>query len=145
MFQFPFNLLKNVSDIEVNYDELLEWLRYQGFEIASIEKVGDDTLIEIEVKANRPDMLSVEGVLREVYISKEIPAPTPSPCPSEPLIVSYPGIIGSGMLPRKLPCFPTFLSNSWEKNPKSAKIGYRLIEPCPLETINLSLAVLRYG
>ncbi len=75
MFQFPFNLLKSVSDIEVDYDELLEWLRYQGFEIASIEKVGDDTLIEIEVKANRPDMLSVEGVLREVYISKEIPAP----------------------------------------------------------------------
>lgn len=75
MFQFPFNLLKSVSDTEVDYDELLEWLRYQGFEIASIEKVGDDTLIEIEVKANRPDMLSVEGVLREVYISKKIPAP----------------------------------------------------------------------
>lgn len=75
MFQFPFNLLKSVSDVEVDYDELLEWLRYQGFEIASIEKVGDDTLIEIEVKANRPDMLSVEGVLREVYISKKIPSP----------------------------------------------------------------------
>lgn len=75
MFQFPFNLLKSVSDTPVDYDELLEWLRYQGFEIASIEKAGDDTLIEIEVKANRPDMLSVEGVLREVYISKEIPAP----------------------------------------------------------------------
>lgn len=75
MFQFPFNLLKSVSDTPVDYDELIEWLRYQGFEIASIEKVADDTLIEIEVKANRPDMLSVEGVLREVYISKEITAP----------------------------------------------------------------------
>ncbi len=75
MFQFPFNLLKSVSDVPVDYDELLEWLRYQGFEIASIEKVGDDTLIEIEVKANRPDMLSVEGVLREVYISKKLATP----------------------------------------------------------------------
>lgn len=75
MFQFPLNLLRSVSDTEVDYDELLEWLRYQGFEIASIEKAGDDTLIEIEVKANRPDMLSVEGVLREVYISKHISAP----------------------------------------------------------------------
>ena len=68
-------MLRSVSDVEVDYDELLEWLRYQGFEIASIEKVDDDTLIEIEVKANRPDMLSVEGVLREVYISKNIPQP----------------------------------------------------------------------
>ena len=68
-------MLRSVSDVEVDYDELLEWLRYQGFEIASIEKVDDDTLIEIEVKANRPDMLSVEGVLREVYISKKIPQP----------------------------------------------------------------------
>lgn len=75
MFKFPFNLLKSVSDIPVDYDELIEWLRYQGFEIASIEKVDDDTLIEIEVKANRPDMLSVEGVLREVYISKELSSP----------------------------------------------------------------------
>lgn len=75
MFKFPFNLLKSVSDIPVDYDELIEWLRYQGFEIASIEQVDDDTLIEIEVKANRPDMLSVEGVLREVYISKELSSP----------------------------------------------------------------------
>lgn len=75
MFQFPFNLLKSVSDTDISYDDLLKWLREQGFEIASIEEAGDDTLIEIEVKANRPDMLSVEGVLREVYISKKIPAP----------------------------------------------------------------------
>ena len=75
MFQFPLNMLKSVSDTDISYDELLQWLREQGFEIASIEEVGDDTLIEIEVKANRPDMLSVEGVLREVYISKKLPTP----------------------------------------------------------------------
>ena len=75
MFKFPFNWLKSVSDTEISYDELLEWLRYQGFELASLEDAGDDKLIEIEVKANRPDMLSVAGVLREAYISKNIPAP----------------------------------------------------------------------
>ena len=75
MFKFPFNWLKTVSDTEVSYDDLIKWLSEQGFEIASLEKVGDDTLIEIEVKANRPDMLSVAGVLREVYISKKLPAP----------------------------------------------------------------------
>ncbi len=75
MFKFPFNWLKSVSDTEVDYNELLEWLRYQGFELASLEDSGDDKLIEIEVKANRPDMLSVAGVLREVYISKKLPEP----------------------------------------------------------------------
>ncbi len=75
MFKFPFNWLKSVSDTEISYDELLKWLREQGFELASLEEAGDDKLIEIEVKANRPDMLSVEGVLREVYISKKIPEP----------------------------------------------------------------------
>lgn len=75
MFKFPFNWLKAVSDTDISYDGLLQWLSEQGFEIASLEKVGDDTLIEIEVKANRPDMLSVAGVLREVYISKNLPAP----------------------------------------------------------------------
>ena len=75
MFKFPFKWLQNVSDVDISYDELLQWLGYQGFEIESLEEVGDDTLIEIEVKANRPDMLSVAGVLREAYISKEIPQP----------------------------------------------------------------------
>ncbi len=75
MFKFPFNWLKAVSDIEVSYDDLLKWLNEQGFEIASLEKNGEDTIIEIEVKANRPDMLSIAGVLREVYISNKLPAP----------------------------------------------------------------------
>jgi len=75
MFKFPFKWLQDVSDVDISYDELIEWLGYQGFEIESLEDVGDDTLIEIEVKANRPDMLSVAGVLREAYISKKIPTP----------------------------------------------------------------------
>ena len=75
MFKFPFNWLKSISDTKIEYASLLEWLRYQGFELASLEDVGDDHLVEIEVKANRPDMLSVAGVLREAYISKKLPAP----------------------------------------------------------------------
>ncbi len=75
MFKFPFNWLKKLSDVEITYEELLDWLSCQGFELASLEEVGDDKLIEIEVKANRPDMLSVAGVLREAYISKSIPEP----------------------------------------------------------------------
>ncbi len=75
MFKFPFNWLASASDTDVSYDKLLDWLSTQGFELASLEDAGDDKLIEIEVKANRPDMLSVAGVLREYYISEKLPAP----------------------------------------------------------------------
>lgn len=67
MFKFPFNWLMGDAEIKVDKEHLLEYLSLQGFEIASIEATDDDTLIEIEVKANRPDMLSVAGVLREYY------------------------------------------------------------------------------
>jgi len=70
MFKFPFKWLCSESEIHISYEEMLEWFGQQGFEIASIENIDDDQLIEIEVKANRPDMLSVSGVLRELYISK---------------------------------------------------------------------------
>ncbi|MBR6922364.1 MAG: hypothetical protein IKH51_09225, partial [Clostridia bacterium] len=70
MFKFSYNWLKAESEIETDYEELLHWLDIQGFEIASIEDYGDDKAVEIEVKANRPDMLSVAGVLREYYAGK---------------------------------------------------------------------------
>ena len=70
MFKFSYNWLKAESEIGADYDELIHWLDIQGFEIASIEDYGDDKAVEIEVKANRPDMLSVAGVLREFYAGK---------------------------------------------------------------------------
>ena len=70
MFKFSYNWLKSESEIGADYDELIHWLDIQGFEIASIEDYGDDKAIEIEVKANRPDMLCVAGVLREYYAGK---------------------------------------------------------------------------
>ena len=70
MFKFSYNWLKAESEIGADYDELIHWLDIQGFEIASIEDYGDDKAVEIEVKANRPDMLSVAGVLREYYAGK---------------------------------------------------------------------------
>lgn len=70
MFKFSYNWLSAESEIKTDYEELLRWLDVQGFEIASIEDYGDDKAVEIEVKANRPDMLSVAGVLREYYAGK---------------------------------------------------------------------------
>lgn len=73
MFKFSFNWLRAESGIEITYSELMQWLDEQGFEIESIEDLGSDKLIEIEVKANRPDMLYIYGVLREFYASQNQP------------------------------------------------------------------------
>lgn len=75
MFKFPLSFLKRESEIPVDYDKLMKWLEEQGFEIASLVELPDDKLIEIEVKANRPDMLYVLGVLREYYSACCIPTP----------------------------------------------------------------------
>ena len=61
-------LAKEKIDIE-DFDR--NWLDLQGFEVATETKVGDDTIVELEVKANRPDMLSHLGVLREYYVYKK--------------------------------------------------------------------------
>ena len=75
MFKFPLSFLNRESEIPVDYDKLMKWLEEQGFEIASLVELSDDKLIEIEVKANRPDMLYVLGVLREYYSACCIPTP----------------------------------------------------------------------
>lgn len=74
MFKFSYNWLVRESEIPVDYEKLMLWLSEQGFEIASLTDLGDDKLIEIEVKANRPDMLCVAGVLREYYCACNMPA-----------------------------------------------------------------------
>jgi len=61
-------LAKEKIDIE-DFDR--NWLDLQGFEVATEVKTGDDTIVELEVKANRPDMLSHLGVLREYYVYKK--------------------------------------------------------------------------
>ena len=75
MFKFSYNWLEKESDIPVDYGKLMKWLAEQGFEIASLSELDNDKVIEIEVKANRPDMLYLAGVLREYYCACGISKP----------------------------------------------------------------------
>ena len=75
MFKFSFNLVKEICGIEFDENELFEILNLQGFEVDETVKKGDDTIITIEVKANRPDMLSHLGIAREVCAFKGLSIP----------------------------------------------------------------------
>ncbi len=66
MFKFSFDWLKDYCGKDVSYDDVMRKLRTQGFEFQGSKKIGEDVVTAIEVKANRPDMLSHMGIAREV-------------------------------------------------------------------------------
>ena len=71
MFKYSHRFLEKLAGEKIDYVDFdRNWLDMQGFEVASEESVDDDAIIELEVKANRPDMLSHLGVLREYYVYK---------------------------------------------------------------------------
>src|SRR3954470_19072569 len=46
--------------------EAAEVLTHGGFPVESVEKVSDDTVLDVEVTSNRGDLLSHVGVAREL-------------------------------------------------------------------------------
>jgi phenylalanyl-tRNA synthetase beta chain len=71
--------LRDFVDIDAPAEDIAERLGLRGFEVASIESVGDDdAVIDFEVTANRPDCLSVVGLAREVATTYDLPLTLPS-------------------------------------------------------------------
>ena len=72
MFKYSHRFLEKLAGEPIDYKDFdRNWLDLQGFEVACEEEMDDDAIIELEVKANRPDMLSHLGVLREYYVYKK--------------------------------------------------------------------------
>ena len=72
MFKYSHRFLEKLAGEPIDYKDFdRNWLDLQGFEVACEEELDDDAIIELEVKANRPDMLSHLGVLREYYVYKK--------------------------------------------------------------------------
>lgn len=66
MFKFSLNWLRDYCGKEISFDEIIKKLRLQGFEFQGSQEVDGDIITAIEVKANRPDMLSHIGIAREI-------------------------------------------------------------------------------
>lgn len=66
--------LRDFVDVQVPISELASLLSMRGFEVASIEPVGQaDAVIDFEITANRPDCLSVRGLAREAATALRLP------------------------------------------------------------------------
>ncbi len=71
MFKYSKLWLERLAKEQIDISDFnSNWLDLQGFEVATVATVGSDSIVELEVKANRPDMLSHLGVLREYNVYK---------------------------------------------------------------------------
>ena len=71
------NWLKDYIDPKLTIDDLVERLTMAGLEVESIDNVGKDTVLEIEITPNRPDCLNILGLAREIgaITSKAVKTP----------------------------------------------------------------------
>ncbi|MCM8791413.1 MAG: phenylalanine--tRNA ligase subunit beta [Candidatus Omnitrophica bacterium] len=78
--RISYDWLKKYVDVKLSAEKLADLLTMGGLSVESIEKFGNDYILEIEITANRPDWLSIIGVAREVAAMTgarlEIPAVT---------------------------------------------------------------------
>jgi phenylalanyl-tRNA synthetase beta chain len=62
----PLSWLKDYVDVPASVEELVEGLPMLGLGIDGVERAGDDAVLDLEVASNRPDLLSLIGVAREL-------------------------------------------------------------------------------
>lgn len=60
------NWLKDYVDFKASPEQLAEDLSLFGHEVETVEKVGDDYVLDLEITPNRGDCLSILGIAREI-------------------------------------------------------------------------------
>ena len=70
--------LKDYCAFDLPCDELADQLRSRGMPAESVTPVGDDFCLDLEITANRPDLLSHIGVAREISAFTGVPLHLPS-------------------------------------------------------------------
>jgi phenylalanyl-tRNA synthetase beta chain len=73
----PIEWLKEFVDFSLSPEELGLKLTMIGLEVEAIEKLRDDTVLEVNVTPNRPDCLSILGIAREVSALLNVPLKFP--------------------------------------------------------------------
>ena len=64
--KISYNWLKDYVDVSLSPEKLANLLTMCGLSVESVEKMGKDYILEIEVTAHRSDCLSVIGIAREL-------------------------------------------------------------------------------
>lgn len=75
--RIPIEWLKEFVAFTISPEALCNRLTMAGFEVEAMEKMGEDTVIEVNVTPNRPDCLSILGIAREVSALLNLPLKFP--------------------------------------------------------------------
>jgi len=139
----PLEWLREFVTVDVPLETLIERLHGIGLPVERIEHIGDDTVLEIELTANRPDCMSVLGVAREVAVMLghrlRIPKPkyvTRSPAASERIAVEVDD-------PNGCPRFTARMIEDVRVGPSPAWAQRRL-EACGVRAINNVVDITNY-
>jgi len=61
-----YNWLSEWVDIDLEPHDLADMLDHLGIEVEDIKTTGDDAIFTLEITPNRPDLLNVQGIAREI-------------------------------------------------------------------------------
>lgn len=64
--KFSLSWLKEYIDVSATCEVFVHRLTMAGLEVEKVERVGKETVLELEITPNRPDCLSLTGLAREV-------------------------------------------------------------------------------
>lgn len=64
--RIPYLWLKEFVALTDTPEQVAHRLTMAGLEVEALERIGDDTVLEVNVTPNRPDCLSIIGIAREV-------------------------------------------------------------------------------
>ncbi len=62
----PLSWLREYVELPASVDALVECLPMLGIGVEGVERVGDDLVLDLEIASNRPDLLSMVGIAREL-------------------------------------------------------------------------------
>jgi len=71
--------LREFVDVPASPEDIAATMSLRGFAVEGIESIGDDSVLDFEVTANRPDCMSVMGMAREVATAYGLPVRRPDP------------------------------------------------------------------
>ena len=63
--KLSYEWIKKYVDLNVSAEDLAQGLTMSGSEVDSIDEVGQDKVMELEITSNRPDCLNMIGLARE--------------------------------------------------------------------------------
>ena len=95
----PLSWIREFVDVKANANEIGTLMGVRGLALEGLDTHGDDVVMDFDVTANRPDLLSVIGTAREIAAAykvplKEPPLPEWKPDQAIPISIEEPDLCG---------------------------------------------------